>query len=125
MTSFKIVVPTERQRVEELLRRWMGNFPSESQTVPGPVITSYSIHYTKLYDHLSAPLVVLGFTALQLSDDRDPRAPHAETLTPDMVTLRTLITDGRLSPTPASLLESPPRIRAVTPTARAAMGYLV
>ena len=30
--------------------------------------------------HQSSPAVVLGFNALQLSDDRDPLAPHAEPL---------------------------------------------
>ena len=37
--------------------------------------------------HDSGRTEILGFTALQLSDDRDALAPHAEPLTGDMVTL--------------------------------------
>ena len=37
--------------------------------------------------HDSGRTEILGFTALQLSDDRDPLAPHAEPLTEDMVTI--------------------------------------
>ena len=40
--------------------------------------------------HDSARTEILGFDALNLSDDRDPNAPHAEPLTREMITLRTL-----------------------------------
>lgn len=67
---------------------------------------------------------VLGFSALQLSTDRDPNAPHAEPLTPEMVTLRSLLAEGRLSGVAPEALATQPRIRASTPAARAAIGYL-
>lgn len=74
--------------------------------------------------HESAPAVVLGFSALQLSDDRDPLAPHREPVPPGGVTLRTLVESGRLEPARTDLIANPPRIRAHSDTARAAMGYL-
>ncbi len=74
--------------------------------------------------HAAAPGVVLGFSALQLSDDRDPLAPHAEPLPPDALTLRTLAEEDRLEPPRPDLVRQPPRIRAGDPVARAAQGYL-
>jgi len=74
--------------------------------------------------HASSPSAVLGFNALQLSDDRDPLAPHAEPLRPGMVTLRALVDFGRLDPPRPELARDPPRIRASDPVARAALGYL-
>jgi hypothetical protein len=68
---------------------------------------------------------VLGFTALQLSTDRDPLAPHAESLQPGMVTLQTLVERGLLSPARPDLATSPPRIRAGNPRTRAVLGYFV
>jgi hypothetical protein len=44
---------------------------------------------------------VLGFSALQLSDDRDPLAPHAEPLEPGMVTLA-LVAERRRWPAVAA-----------------------
>lgn len=67
---------------------------------------------------------VLGFSALQLSPDRDPRAPHAEPARAEQVDLQRLATQGRLRNLPRSLLEDAPRVAASTPTARAALGYL-
>jgi mono/diheme cytochrome c family protein len=67
---------------------------------------------------------VLGFSALQLSPDRDPMAPHAEVPSAQDVNLSTLARDGRLRGLPADLLERAPRIDAPTPRARAALGYL-
>lgn len=66
----------------------------------------------------------LGFDTLQLSDDRDPLAPHAEPLKPGMVTLRTLVEEGRLIPDRSAWIEEPPRIEGSTPRERAALGYL-
>ncbi len=74
--------------------------------------------------HLSSPGVALGFTALQLSDDRDPFAPHQDSLRADMLTLRKLLEQNRLNPPRQDLVTHPPRIRAENPAARAAMGYL-
>jgi hypothetical protein len=67
---------------------------------------------------------VLGFNALQLSDDRDPNAPHAEALQPGMLTLASLEAQGLLSPRRPEWTARPPRIPAADPTTRAALGYL-
>jgi len=72
--------------------------------------------------HEGAAVPVLGFSALQLSPDRDPLAPHAEVGV--SVNLRTLTDRGSLRGLPPALLVAPPRIAATTPTARAALGYL-
>lgn len=74
--------------------------------------------------HEAGPQRILGFSTLQLSADRDPNAPHAESLPPDGVTLRTLIERGVVRGLPAHLSDGAPRIAAATPTARAALGYL-
>jgi hypothetical protein len=74
--------------------------------------------------HGSSPSPVLGFSAIQLSDDRDPLAPHAEPLRPGMVTLRALVDFQRLDPPRREWADDPPRIRAGDPVARAALGYL-
>jgi hypothetical protein len=74
--------------------------------------------------HDSARTEILGFTALQLSTDRDPNAPHAEPLTSDMLTLRTLVQEGLLTPGRSELVTAPPRIAAADPRARAVLGYL-
>jgi hypothetical protein len=74
--------------------------------------------------HGSSPSPVLGFNALQLSDERDPLAPHAEPLRPGMVTLRALVDFHRLDPPQPGWATAPPRVRAADPVARAALGYL-
>ena len=74
--------------------------------------------------HDSTRTEILGFTALQLSDDRDPLAPHAEVLMPDMITLRTLVAEERLVPSRREWIATPPRVAADDPQARAALGYL-
>lgn len=74
--------------------------------------------------HQGGPSEVLGFSALQLSPERDPGAVHAE-LRPDPgVDLRFLVEKGLLVGLPKSVLDSPPRIAAATATERAALGYL-
>ena len=72
--------------------------------------------------HEGAPVPVLGFSALQLSPDRDPLAPHADRPA-DAVDLRSLALRGLLKNLSADLLTRPPRI-AGNPTERAALGYL-
>ena len=74
--------------------------------------------------HDSARTEILGFNALNLSDDRDPNAPHAETLTTDMITLRTLTEEQLIYPSRPELIATPPRIAARSPQERAVLGYL-
>jgi len=74
--------------------------------------------------HDSTRTEVLGFTALQLSDDRDPLALHAEPPSGDMVTLRHLVADRRLSGAPVDLVARSPRVAGRTPVERAVLGYL-
>ena len=68
--------------------------------------------------------VVLGFTALQLSPDRDPNAPHADSVTPDMINLKSLVDKKLLAHFPERFISQPPAIAASSPQARAALGYL-
>lgn len=63
---------------------------------------------------------VLGFSALQLSPDRDPLAPHAETPSADALDLLELQRRGLLR----GANELAPRIQARTARERAALGYL-
>jgi mono/diheme cytochrome c family protein len=74
--------------------------------------------------HGSERMAPLGFTALQLSTDRDPNAIHGEPLRPGSLTLETLVEDGRLANARADLLSNPPRIRAASADTRAVLGYL-
>lgn len=67
---------------------------------------------------------LLGLNALQLSADRDPRAPHAEPAAPAFANLNSLYDLGVLRNLDPRLLEQPPRIHAATATGRAALGYL-
>jgi hypothetical protein len=74
--------------------------------------------------HEGTAVPVLGFSALQLSPDRDPKAPHAEPLAAGDVDLRVLVDRGLLRNLPAGLIEQPPRIAASSAEERAALGYL-
>ncbi|HSG64284.1 MAG TPA: hypothetical protein VLD39_04760, partial [Gammaproteobacteria bacterium] len=67
---------------------------------------------------------VLGFSALQLSDDRDALAPHAKHLREGLVTIATLESLGLLSPRRPDLVANPPRIHSSSPRERAVLGYL-
>jgi hypothetical protein len=73
--------------------------------------------------HENGATPVLGFTALQLSTDRDPAAPNAEPLLPGMVTLQTLLEEGLLGPPRPELAGHAPRIPG-DPRTRAVLGYL-
>jgi len=73
--------------------------------------------------HEGAPVPVLGASALQLSPDRDPLAPHADTVAGGL-DLRGLVARGWLRNLDPALLATPPRIAASTPQERAALGYL-
>lgn len=68
--------------------------------------------------------VVLGFNALQLSDDRDSLAPHAEAIASGMITLSDLIERGVFKNLEEGAYAQSPAIKAATPRARAALGYL-
>ena len=76
--------------------------------------------------HESGAVPVLGVSALQLSPDRDPQAPHGMAAYPERneLNLHGLIERGWLRHLPPELLIHPPRIFARTPTERAALGYL-
>jgi hypothetical protein len=67
---------------------------------------------------------VLGFSALQLSGDRDPGAAHGEPVQPGDVDLAFLLEKGLLKGFPGSVVDAPPRIPARSATERAALGYL-
>lgn len=67
---------------------------------------------------------VLGFSALQLSDDRDPMALHVTEFRGDRLGLTELSARGLLQGLPAELIADPPRIAADTPRERAVFGYL-
>lgn len=71
--------------------------------------------------HEGNAVPILGFSAVQLSGDRDPGAVHAERSDAD---LRTLAARGVLRNLPRDLLDAPPRIAATSPRERAALGYL-
>lgn len=73
--------------------------------------------------HENGATPALGFTALQLSDDRDPAAPHAEALQPGMLTLQTLITERLFEAGGHLMTRHAPRIAGDART-RAALGYL-
>ena len=75
--------------------------------------------------HGSIRPVPLGFTALQLSTDRDPNAIHGEPLQPGQVTLETLADEQRFSPAAPDFLTMPPRIKTADPATRAVLGYMV
>lgn len=65
---------------------------------------------------------VLGFSALQLSDDRDPDAIHYEPLMPDMLTL-TQLNRLRITTAPMSFLPAIPESE-YAPLQRRVFGYL-
>lgn len=74
--------------------------------------------------HEGHPSRVLGFSALQLSPDRDPLAPHADAKAANDLDLADLVARGLVRGLPAQFLATPPRIAAATPRGRAALGYL-
>jgi hypothetical protein len=74
--------------------------------------------------HVGAKEEILGFSALQLSPDRDPGAPHAEPVSPGMANLATLIERKLIRDYPEAWDSEPPRIAAATADGRAALGYM-
>jgi len=74
--------------------------------------------------HEGPSVPVLGFSALQLSPDRDGLAPHAEAREDAHVGLAEMAARGLVRGLPAALLDVPPRVAGRTPVERAALGYL-
>jgi hypothetical protein len=74
--------------------------------------------------HVGDKEEILGFSALQLSPDRDPNAPHAEPVSAGMADLSTLIKKNLIQGYPAAWASSPLRITAPTAAGRAALGYM-
>lgn len=74
--------------------------------------------------HEGGAAPVLGVSALQLSPDRDPLAPHAEPKSAAHVDLPGLVARGILRELPRTLIDRPPRVTASSPIARAALGYM-
>jgi mono/diheme cytochrome c family protein len=72
--------------------------------------------------HEGAAVPVLGFSALQLSSDRDPLAPHADSRSD--IDLPGLASRGLIKNLPPALISKPPRIEVNSPAERAALGYL-
>jgi hypothetical protein len=70
--------------------------------------------------HESAAVPVLGFSALQLSSDRDPLAPHADAYSD--IDLDALVARGLVKNLPPSAAR--PRIEASSRLERASLGYL-
>lgn len=71
--------------------------------------------------HGNGATPVLGFSALQLSPDRDPNALHREPVAPGSLDLDSLLAQGLVRGLPASARA--PRIPG-SPLERAALGYL-
>jgi hypothetical protein len=67
---------------------------------------------------------VLGFSALQLSPERDPGALHAEREPVQEIDLTFLVEKGIVVGLPKALQDEPPRVAARSATERAALGYL-
>jgi hypothetical protein len=74
--------------------------------------------------HRGGKSEVLGFSALQLSPDRDPLAVHGEPAPVPGVDLAFLIEKGLLVGYPTGVAQRPPRISAGSAAERAALGYL-
>jgi hypothetical protein len=74
--------------------------------------------------HQGSRSEVLGFSALQLSPDRDLGAPHAEPRPAPDVDLNYLVENGLIVGLPTSIQHTPPRIIAASATERAALGYM-
>jgi mono/diheme cytochrome c family protein len=66
----------------------------------------------------------LGFSALQLSDDRDPFAIHGEALPEGAVSLASLVAEGVLTLERAGQSVPRPRIATADPVTRTVLGYL-
>jgi hypothetical protein len=97
--------------------------PAAAESAPG-VPFDIPSRVDCLACHAAGPNTVLGFTALQLSSDRDPLAPHAVPPSADSVDLDDLVRRGLVVNLPERFVEEPPRIEASSPRERAVLGYL-
>lgn len=80
--------------------------------------------YDCLACHQGHPSEVLGFSALQLSPDRDPLALHGAPKRANEVDLVQLVASGLVTGFPAGELAPAPRIDAASDRERAVLGYL-
>ncbi len=87
-----------------------------SHTIPGVVDCKVC--------HQGGRSEVLGFSALQLSPERDPGALHAELQPGAGIDLQSLVEKGLLVGLPKPLQATPPQIVARSATERAALGYM-
>jgi hypothetical protein len=94
--------------------------PTDGATVRGGYAVPAEFECRACHEGAAVPM--LGFSALQLSHDRDPLAPHADASSE--VDLRTLVARGLIRNLPPSLRDAAPRIEATSPIERAALGYL-
>ncbi len=101
---------------ERGVRRACESRPGVPYSLPG-VVECRACHDSGLSS-------VLGFSALQLSRDRDPEAPHATAPEPGSLDLDELVRRGLIAGLPAAIAAHPPRVQAATPTSRTALGYL-
>ena len=97
--------------------------PNVAEIAPGRKHSVPSIEECRAC-HDSNRTEVLGFTALQLSDDRDPGALHSDAPSAQALTLRTLVEERLMRPLRPEFVSTPPRIPASTPRTRAVLGYL-
>ena len=74
--------------------------------------------------HEGTTVPVLGFTAMQLSRDRDEFAVHGEPRHRGEADLVDFVARATIRNVPKAVLDDPPRIVAATPVGRAALGYL-
>ena len=74
--------------------------------------------------HENGRTPVLGFSALQLSSDRDPNAPHTRAPEPGSADLAGAVARGLVRNLPERFLATPPRVPARSADERAALGWL-
>ncbi|HEX4973254.1 MAG TPA: hypothetical protein VFV69_19585 [Steroidobacteraceae bacterium] len=94
--------------------------PADGATIRGDYVVPAELDCRACHEGAAVP--VLGFSALQLSSDRDPLAPHADARSD--VDLQALIARGLIKNLPRELADARPRIVVTSPVERAALGYL-
>jgi hypothetical protein len=118
-------LPVTSGTMRRPMRNWRpaDGLPNAAELAPGKFHSIPSVEECRAC-HDSARTDILGFSALQLSTDRDPNTPNVEPLRGGMVTLRTLVDEGRLAPARPDLVSAPPRIATRDARTRAVLGYL-